>query len=208
MQDENFYVQLKKFFKDLGLTQRQIADKLGVKQSYVNLMLNGRNPIGRHNAQKFHDAYGLSVAWLLTGEGDMMARGAAVNIDARDNRGNTITAAGGSSVAGHGRRRGHRGQNAGANRQTDRPKSEANRPPGREHKEQPAVTRVNSPGGSAKRIKPRQKVQPHCTNPSVDFQYPNYKSVTRIQIITKHNHNTFAYEHRNYRSNGQRTRTA
>ena len=100
MQDENFYVQLKKFFKDLGLTQRQIADKLGVKQSYVNLMLNGRNPIGRHNAQKFHDAYGLSVAWLLTGEGEMMARGATVNIDARDNRGNTITAAGGSSV-GH-----------------------------------------------------------------------------------------------------------
>lgn len=103
MKDENFYIQLKKFFKNLGLSQRQIADQLGVKQSYVNLMLNGRNPIGRHNAQKFHDAYGLSVAWLLTGEGDMMARGAAavntINIDAADNRSNTITAQGGSSVS-------------------------------------------------------------------------------------------------------------
>ena len=103
MKDENFYIQLKKFFKNLGLSQRQIADQLGVKQSYVNLMLNGRNPIGRHNAQKFHDAYGLSVAWLLTGEGNMMARGAAavntINIDAADNRGNTISAQGGSSVS-------------------------------------------------------------------------------------------------------------
>lgn len=73
MKDEFFYSDLKNFFKDLGLSQKQIADTLGIKQSYVNLMLNGRNPIGRHNAQKFNDAYGLSVAWLLTGEGPMMA---------------------------------------------------------------------------------------------------------------------------------------
>ncbi len=109
MKDEKFYIQLKNFFKNLGLSQRQIADQLGVKQSYVNLMLNGRNPIGRHNAQKFHDIYGLSVAWLLTGEGEMMARGAAavntINIDARGNRvsasgsATAVQAVGGSSVA-------------------------------------------------------------------------------------------------------------
>lgn len=72
MLEENFYIKLKKFFKSQEITQQEIADTLGVKQSYVNLMLNGRNPIGRATAQKFSDAYGLSVAWLLTGEGEMM----------------------------------------------------------------------------------------------------------------------------------------
>lgn len=102
MIDENFYIQLKKFFKSQGITQQQVGESLGTTQAYVNLMLNGRCSLGRQTAQKLHDAYGLSVAWLLTGEGDMMARGAAVNtinIDAADNRGNTITAQGGSSVS-------------------------------------------------------------------------------------------------------------
>ncbi len=97
MKDEFFYKDLKKFFKDLGLSQKQIADTLGIKQSYVNLMLNGRNPIGRHNAQKFSDAYGLSVAWLLTGEGPMMAA------DVSDSAGNNVAVtAGNNGVAGNG----------------------------------------------------------------------------------------------------------
>lgn len=103
MIDENFYIQLKKFFKSQGITQQQVGESLGTTQAYVNLMLNGRCSLGRQTAQKLHDAYGLSVAWLLTGEGDMMARGAAavntINIDAADNRGNTISAQGGSSVS-------------------------------------------------------------------------------------------------------------
>lgn len=103
MIDEKFYISLKKFFKSQGITQQQVGEALGTTQAYVNLMLNGRCSLGRQTAQKLHDAYGLSVAWLLTGEGDMMAQGAAavntINIDARDNRGNTITAAGGSSVS-------------------------------------------------------------------------------------------------------------
>lgn len=103
MIDENFYIQLKKFFKSQGITQQQVGESLGTTQAYVNLMLNGRCSLGRQTAQKLHDAYGLSVAWLLTGEGDMMARGAAavntINIDAADNRSNTITAQGGSSVS-------------------------------------------------------------------------------------------------------------
>lgn len=45
-------------------------------------MFNGKRTITRQTAQKLHDAYGLSIAWLLTGEGDMMARGAAAGGDA------------------------------------------------------------------------------------------------------------------------------
>lgn len=102
MIDENFYIQLKLFFKRKKITQQQIADRLGVSQAYVYQLLCGRTAFGKGTATKFQDIYGLSAAWLLTGEGDMMARGAAVNtinIDAADNRGNTITAQGGSSVS-------------------------------------------------------------------------------------------------------------
>ena len=102
MIDENFYIQLKNFFRKHGITQGDIAHILEAHQSFVSAMFNGKRSITRQTAQKLHDAYGLSVAWLLTGEGDMMARGAAVNtinIDAADNRGNTITAQGGSSVS-------------------------------------------------------------------------------------------------------------
>lgn len=66
-------------------------------------MFNGKRTITRQTAQKLHDAYGLSVAWLLTGEGEMMAQAAAavntINIDAADNRSNTISVQGGSSVS-------------------------------------------------------------------------------------------------------------
>lgn len=104
MIDEKFYIQLKNFFKAHGITQGDIAITLEAHQSFVSAMFNGKRSITRQTAQKLHDAYGLSIAWLLTGEGDMMAQAAAavntINIDARDHRGgNSITAAGGSSVS-------------------------------------------------------------------------------------------------------------
>ncbi len=73
MLDKNFYSRLKNFFKTQGITQQEIGNALGTTQAYVNLMLNGRCSLGRATAQKLSDAYGLSMAWLLTGEGPMMA---------------------------------------------------------------------------------------------------------------------------------------
>lgn len=81
MLDEKFYIQLKKFFKRQGITQQQIGDALGTTQVYVNSILNGRAQIGKSTAKKFHDLYGLSVAWLLTGEGEMMADSNATTIN-------------------------------------------------------------------------------------------------------------------------------
>ena len=96
MIDENFYKELKKFFRSKGITQQQIGETLGTTQAYANLMLNGKCSLGRQTAQKLHEAYGLSVAWLLTGEGDMLAQphpqgGTSVN----------ITRGGDVSVSGH-----------------------------------------------------------------------------------------------------------
>lgn len=81
MIDNFFYDTLKKFFKAKGITQQQIGDALGTTQVYVNSILNGRAQIGKSTAKKFHDLYGLSVAWLLTGEGEMMATNNATTIN-------------------------------------------------------------------------------------------------------------------------------
>ena len=99
MLNENFYISLKKFFKDQNITQQQVADKLGTSQAYVNSILTGRNPIGRQTASRLATAYGLSAAWLLTGEGEMLysSHGSVnhISIDA----GSRINATGGSSVS-------------------------------------------------------------------------------------------------------------
>ena len=95
MLNENFYISLKKFFKDQNITQQQVADKLGTSQAYVNSILTGRNPIGRQTASRLAAAYGLSAAWLLTGEGEMLysSHGSVNHISIR------INATGGSSVS-------------------------------------------------------------------------------------------------------------
>ena len=77
MIDETYYATLKAFFKKQGITQQQIGDALGTSQSYVNSLLTGRNPIGKSTAAKLHEAYGLSAAWLLTGEGELLSANVA-----------------------------------------------------------------------------------------------------------------------------------
>lgn len=72
MLDEKFYIQLKKFFKRQGITQAEIAERYGTTQAYINLLLNGKTPIGKSCAVKLHELYGLSVSWLLTGNGNMI----------------------------------------------------------------------------------------------------------------------------------------
>lgn len=72
MLDEKFYIQLKKFFKRKGITQAEIAERYGTTQAYINLLLNGKTPIGKSCAVKLHELYGLSVSWLLTGDGNMI----------------------------------------------------------------------------------------------------------------------------------------
>lgn len=72
MIDEKFYTDLKKFFRSQGITQQQIAEEYGTTQAYINLLLNGKCALGKGVATKLNELYGLSVAWLLTGDGDMI----------------------------------------------------------------------------------------------------------------------------------------
>ena len=70
-QSERVSEQLKKFFSDLGLSQRQIANRVGVSQQVVQALLNGR-AFGKKTAQVWSTEFGFNPAWLITGEGAML----------------------------------------------------------------------------------------------------------------------------------------
>ena len=72
MEEKEFLERLKGFFKEKGLTQEQIASMLGVTQPYVNSLFTGKREFGKQQAKKFEELFGISEAWLLTGQGDML----------------------------------------------------------------------------------------------------------------------------------------
>lgn len=65
--------KLREYFDNQGITQKQISKDLSISFDYTNRLLNGRREFGGKIAQRFQDLYGISFAWLMTGEGEMMA---------------------------------------------------------------------------------------------------------------------------------------
>lgn len=63
--------RLKEYFGNIGLTQSEIAAKLGVSQQAVGAYLNGQ-PFGKKVAQKWSELFKIQYNWLLTGEGAML----------------------------------------------------------------------------------------------------------------------------------------
>lgn len=63
--------QLKKFIKDNGYTLESIAKEFGVSGVRIGQLVNGKKPFGKKTAEEWSNYFGLSAAWLLTGEGDM-----------------------------------------------------------------------------------------------------------------------------------------
>ena len=63
---------LREYFDNQGITQRKIAEDLNISFDYVNRLLNGRRVFGGKIAQRFQELYGISFAWLMTGEGNML----------------------------------------------------------------------------------------------------------------------------------------
>ena len=64
--------KLSNFFVGRGLTQKTIADKLGVSEPCVNALICGRREFGKRTASEWQKQFGLSAAWLMTGEGEMV----------------------------------------------------------------------------------------------------------------------------------------
>lgn len=64
--------QLQDHFNKIGLTQIEIAEKLGVNKTYVNALLTERKRFGKKQAEIWENLFGISKSWLLTGEGEML----------------------------------------------------------------------------------------------------------------------------------------
>ena len=63
--------ELERYFDEKGIKQREIADKVGVSPSYITKLFGGERNFGRKMAMKFETHFGLSHAFLMTGEGDI-----------------------------------------------------------------------------------------------------------------------------------------
>ena len=72
---------LREFFETKGITQEQLAEKLGVDKAHVNKLISGKKQFGKQSARKWSDLFGLSYSWLLTGEGKMEASSTEKNPD-------------------------------------------------------------------------------------------------------------------------------
>lgn len=65
--------ELRNFMRNKGYTQESLAKQLGVSQARIQQLLSWKKPFGKKTANQWHDLFGFNVAWLLTGEGEMMA---------------------------------------------------------------------------------------------------------------------------------------
>ena len=65
---------LRIYFREQGITQKQIAEELDVSQSYVNALLKGDKEFGKKQANFFGKKFGISPYWLLSGEGEMLIK--------------------------------------------------------------------------------------------------------------------------------------
>ncbi|WCL51462.1 helix-turn-helix domain-containing protein [Leptospira sp. GIMC2001] len=64
-------IDLKKIIKDLQLTQKEFADRMGVKQSTISMYISGERKISKPIAFLIEKTYGISSDWLLNGTGKM-----------------------------------------------------------------------------------------------------------------------------------------
>ncbi len=62
--------KIKEYFSEIGMSQTEAADRLGVQQTAVSNQINGRS-FGKNSAAKWNAAFGFRTNWLLTGEGPM-----------------------------------------------------------------------------------------------------------------------------------------
>lgn len=70
---EKNFQELAAFFREQGITQEEIAAKLGVSQQYVSGLLSGKKPFGKKQAKRFFELWQISPSWLLTGDGPMIS---------------------------------------------------------------------------------------------------------------------------------------
>ena len=66
MANENFREKMKFFLKTKKITQKNIAERLGMTSAQVNNIVSGRERLGLKNAQRFSEILGIDAMWLMT----------------------------------------------------------------------------------------------------------------------------------------------
>lgn len=64
-------MDIEKLLNSLGLNQREFAEKLGLSQSNISEWKKGRSSPTFKILKDMNKLFGISVDWLLTGEGEM-----------------------------------------------------------------------------------------------------------------------------------------
>lgn len=82
-------LRLSQFLKSERLTQVAVGMAMDVSPQYINAVVNGRRGLSKSKALKLQEVFGVSAAWLLTGEGQMKVKELPSGIDiiAEDNEG-------------------------------------------------------------------------------------------------------------------------
>ena len=65
------YERIKTLRKELGLTQQEFADRIGVTKVAISNLENGHHNITRQMTVAIYREFGVNRQWLLTGEGEM-----------------------------------------------------------------------------------------------------------------------------------------
>ena len=72
---EQIHEKLRAYFKEIGLSQVEIANQLGISKSAVNKYFTGSAKFGKVQAEKWASAFDISESFLLTGKGPITSSG-------------------------------------------------------------------------------------------------------------------------------------
>lgn len=69
------HIQLKLLIQELGLSQRQFAQKINLDPGYLSRILQGKSTPPERILLLIENTFHVNHAWLLTGEGSIFADG-------------------------------------------------------------------------------------------------------------------------------------
>ena len=74
--------RIKQIRRELGLTQQEFADRIGLKQNSIALIESGKRNISDQAVLSICREYGINEEWLRTGKGEKMAPDASDELEA------------------------------------------------------------------------------------------------------------------------------
>ncbi len=79
---EDRLIALNRFFRERNMNAQDIAEKVGMSSVHILNLLKGKSKFIMKTACLFSDVFGLSPAWLMTGEGEMLGGADGTTIEA------------------------------------------------------------------------------------------------------------------------------